>query len=119
MLVDYFNIQLLHRFTLNALPKSFQGMWVRNSDRVQNEEDLRMHLRNQDDFFIPPTRLSSTDKFPLVNIPSLGLNFPDNSIKNLTSPQLFNYMLKHFYLDKLSLTYVYGRLLCPHCHLNT
>ena len=120
MLVDYFNLQLLHRFTLNMLPKSFQGMWVKNSERVHTEDKNfpRMNLRNEDDFFIPATRLTSTDKFPLINLPCLWHKFPDNSIKATSSPNVFNFMLKQFYLNKLKSNYVCGRLLCPHCHLN-
>ena len=118
MLVDYFNIQFLHRYTINLLPKSFQGMWVKNSERLQNENEPRMNLRNNEDFFIPNTRLTSTDKFPLSNLPMLWHNFPDNSIKAISSPNVFNTTLKQFYINKLTINYVCGRLLCPHCHLN-
>ena len=116
-LINYFKLQFMHRFTINVLPKSFEFTWTRNLERRTNND--QPSLRNEQDIFIPYTRLSSTDLFPLSNFPRLWTNFADAEIKNLTSVPLFNSKLKEHFIQSLSSSYTCSRLLCPHCHLQT
>ena len=115
-LIEYFKIQFMYNFVNGELPGSFEFTWIRNENR--EGANLRPLLRNHTDIFIPPSRLTSTDKFPLFNFPRVWSSFPDSIIKNLTSKSEFNSKLKTFYLNKLSSSYTCNRLLCPHCHLN-
>ena len=113
-LIEYFKLQFMHRYILQQTPASFNNMWVRNEERIRLQDN---YLRNQQEFHIQPTRLMSTDNFPLVLFPQLWNNFNDLSIKNITSPATFNANLKSYFLKDLSENYKCERLLCPHCHL--
>ena len=115
-LIEYFKIQFMFNFVNGELPGSFESTWIRNENR--EGANHRPLLRNHNDIFIPPSRLTSTDKFPLFNFPRVWSSFSDSNIKNLTSKPEFNSKLKAFYLNKLSSSYTCDRLLCPHCHLN-
>ena len=113
-LIDFFKLQFMHRFTLREIPSSFYTTWVKNEERRRQDE---LVLRNQNDLFIPPTRLASTENFPLSSFPRLWNDFPDTSIKNITSKSEFNRKLKIYFLSDLSENFVCDRLLCPNCHL--
>ena len=113
-LIEYFKLQFMHRYILQQTPASFNNMWVRNEERIRPQDH---YLRNQQEFYIQPSRLTSTDNFPLVLFPQLWNNFNDLSIKNITSPATFNANLKSYFLKDLSENYKCERLLCPHCHL--
>ena len=104
-LIEYFKIQFMYNFVNGELPGSFEFTWIRNENR--EGANLRPLLRNHTDIFIPPSRLISTDKFPLFNFPRVWSSFPDSIIKNLTSKSEFNSKLKTFYLNKLSSSYTY------------
>ena len=69
-------------------------------------------------FFSPPSRLVSTDNFPLVLFPQLWNNFDDVSIKSIVSKTEFNSKLKCHLLKDLSENFKCSRLLCPSCHLH-
>ena len=116
-LIEYFKLQFMFSFLNGSLPRSFDSTWIRNESREGG--DHRPVLRNHQDIFIPPSRLTSTDKFPFFNFPRIWSSFPDNNIKNITSKPEFNRKLKAFYLENLSANYTCRRLLCPHCHLNS
>ena len=113
-LVQFFKLQFMHQFTLNALPQSFSSTWIRNSDRRNEDQPI---LRNHLEFFIPPCRLSSSNFFPTVNFPRTWCEFPDNSIKTAKTKNEFKSKLKYFFLEKLSSTVNCTRQLCPQCHL--
>ena len=113
-LVQFFKLQIMHQFTLNALPQSFSSTWIRNSDRRNEDQPI---LRNHLEFFIPPCRLSSSNFFPTVNFPRTWCEFPDNSIKTAKTKNEFKSKLKYFFLEKLSSTVNCTRQLCPQCHL--
>ena len=85
-LIEYFKLQFMHRYILQQTPASFNNMWVRNEERIRPQDH---YLRNQQEFYIQPSRLTSTDNFPLVLFPQLWNNFNDLSIKNITSPATF------------------------------
>ena len=116
MLTDFFKMQFFHRFILNDLPISFNYMWIRNEERNHPDQPL---LRNRQEFYIPHSRLTSTEKFPLTSYPRLWSTLTNDDIKNSSSKASFNINLKRFFLDKLNANYSCTRLLCPHCHLST
>ena len=119
-LVEYFNLQFFHRFTVNELPSSFQGAWMRNVNRRgESENETQIVLRNNQNYYIPQSRLISTDRFPLYNLPRIWSDFTETEIKNSISENEFNSKLKLNLLGKLSSNYTCTRLLCPHCHLQT
>ena len=113
-LIDYFKLQFMHRYITREIPSSFDNLWPRNEER---RRPLEHSLRNTNDFFVPPTRLVSTDSFPLVLFPRLWNNFDDALIKNIVSKTEFNFKLKCYFLKDLSENYKCNRLLCPNCHL--
>ena len=84
----------MYNFVNGELPGSFEFTWIRNENR--EGANLRPLLRNHTDIFIPPSRLISTDKFPLFNFSRVWSSFPDSIIKNLTSKSEFNSNLKLF-----------------------
>ena len=73
-LIDFFKLQFMHRFTLREIPSSFYTTWVKNEERRRQDERV---LRNQNDLFIPPTRLLPLQKishsplFPACGMTSL------------------------------------------------
>ena len=113
-LIEYFKLQFMHRYIIQETPASFNNMWVRNEERRRPQDHS---LRIQQEFFIQPTRLTSTDNFPLVLFPQLWNNFNDVTIKSITSSNDFNVKLESHLLKDLSENYKCERLLCPHCHL--
>ena len=95
-LIEYFKIQFMFNFVNGELPGSFESTWIRNENRdIANHRPL---LRNHNDIFIPPSRLTSTDKFPLFNFPRVWSSFSDRNIKKLTSKPEFYSKLKVFLL---------------------
>ena len=114
-LIEFFKIQFMHQLVNNRLPTSFANSWITNSER--REEYGGPVLRNEDDFFVPLSRLSSTEKHPLISFPRAWNEFDIQEIKSTNSKPLFSKLLKKYYLSKLSENYVCERLLCPHCHL--
>ena len=95
-LIAYFKIQFMFNFVNGELPGSFESTWIRNEN--WEGANLRPLLRNHNDIFIPPSRLTSTDKFPLFNFPRVWSSFSDRNIKNLTSKPEFYSKLKVFLL---------------------
>ena len=114
MLVDYFKLQFFHRFTINDLPHSFENTWIKNEERRQENAPL---LRNHLEYHVPYSRLSSTEKFPLICFPRLWCSFSDINIKSTVNKSSFNIQLKNYFINSLSATYTCTRLLCPRCHL--
>ena len=82
MLIEYFNLQLFHRFTISELPASFTHTWIRNEDRRNQNNPI---LRNNLDYQIQASRLVTSDKFPLFNLPRTWSNFHEPDIKSCLS----------------------------------
>ena len=114
MLIDFFKLQFFHCYTTNQLPASFSNIWQRNEDRRMEDQAV---LRNHQEYYIPASRLSTTDRFPFFNFPRIWCDFPDLNIKSIQSRPSFNFQLKSHFLNKLNANYVCARLLCPNCHL--
>ena len=115
LLIDYFKLQFMYKFCSATLPNSFANTWKLNSERPQGAQ--RMQLRNHNEIFVPSTRLTSTEKSPLIAYPRLWNNFGESKIKESASLPSFNYNLKIFFISKLSNVPICNRLLCPTCHL--
>ena len=54
----------------------------------QAVNDHRFALRNEGDFFVPRTNLTTVQKMPLIDFPSCWNNI-DQSLKEITSKVLF------------------------------
>ncbi len=116
-LIFYSNMQIVQKYKQGFLPTAFNNTWLTNRQRRDNE-DLRITLRNQDELYIPPCRLTSLDKFPLFNLPRTWNEFTEETIKIMRNKPEINRSLKKYLLDQLSQFVNCNRLLCPTCHLN-
>jgi hypothetical protein len=118
LLADYFKLQFMYLHKFKHLPVSFRDTWILNAER--REESYLPTLRDDEDYYIPFSRLSSTDTQPLVHFPKKWNEFMRDfsNIGLIPSKNQFKKELKSHFLDKLSDDYKCGRLLCPHCHLS-
>jgi len=115
-LIEFFRLQFMQRFTFGFLPRSFVEIWTTNAARSQ--QNLHNYpLRNSDNLFIPPARLTSNEKHPLHIFPKIWSNFNEHSIKHIRNKSEFNLKLKKYFLEKLPITPDCSRLFCPSCHL--
>ena len=115
----YFKLQLMQQYSQGFLPVSFDGVWIKNSERQHaedQEERRRFEMRNFDDFYIPFSRLVSSDKLPLISFPKLWNLFQDHEIKLTRNKLQFNKKLKTHLLSKLNENVSCNRLLCQACH---
>ncbi len=124
-LIDFFNLQIMQKYNQGFLPTAFNKVWIKNSQRQVNaiedqlgNEDVIRRLRNSEELYLPPCRLTTLSKFPYYNLPRLWSNFEDESIKILRNKLEFKRKLKKHFLDLLSANILCNRLLCPTCHLN-
>jgi hypothetical protein len=109
----------MHQFYHSHLPISFSNTRIFNAQRRQlhhQEQEIR-DLRNEEDFYVPCSRLCSIDCHPLVNYLKLWNEFSHPEIKSTAHKLVFNKQLKKHFLDKLDSDYKCTRLLCPYCHL--
>lgn len=109
-LAVFFKAQFMCIYSQNKTPKSFENKWIKNSDRFNNE----VQLRNINDYHIPPFRINLVNKLPLCDFPRLYNELPLD-LKSIHSKNIFNSSLKKHLLDKLPETVVCNRLLCPTC----
>jgi hypothetical protein len=114
-LTMYFKLQFMHQYVNNYLPSAFTGTWPINRER-RNEDDRE--LRNNNDFFIPLTRLVSLDKHPLYSFPRTWNDFADQEMKNTRNKQSFNRKLKIHLLDTLNAEPTCNSLYCHTCSHN-
>ena len=107
----------MQHYIQKLLPKSFDNMWLTNAEHrlVNNVIPMHHQLRNEGQFFIPPSRLNLTDRFPLVCIPKLWQSLEDENIKIQRNKNIFNSLLRKHYLNQLQADFKCDRLLCPHC----
>ncbi len=88
----------------------------KNTERWENSKQPT--LRDEEDYYIPHTRLCSLDRQPLVYFPKSWNDFVKEfgTIGSIPSKTLLKKELKSHFLNKLTDDYQCGRLLCPHCH---
>jgi len=110
----------MQRYLQGFLPNAFLSKWITNAERRMelNKDDLIRILRNDENIYIPPARLSFSQRQPLINIPKLWTEFNVPEIKILRNKLEFNKKLKEHFLSKLSTTINCSRILCPACHLS-
>jgi len=111
-----FMFDVVHKISPIALHDTF----IRNVDyrrAVLNDNNILYHpLRNDDDFFVPFSRLDQVSLFPNISIPKLWNDLPAELI--LIGNRIhFQKELKKFYLSNLPEVPNCNRLLCPACHL--
>ena len=120
-LIDFFKLQFMFHYVQGFLPTSFAETWLTNEARRRHLEEnanlTNYRLRNDDDIFIPPARLSSTERLPMVCFPRLWSQFDKHDIKIQRNKNAFNSMLRNHFLDQLQSNFICERLLCPHCLL--
>jgi hypothetical protein len=112
-LITFFQIQFVHRYLNNLLPRSFANMWTLNFERNIGPNEMR--LRNYQNILIPVSRVAYISRLPYYYLPKIWESFPDNSIKNINSKQLFDENLKLYFLNDLNATVNCNRLFCPTC----
>ncbi len=115
LIIDYFRIQFMHRFVHNPLPVSFDNCWTTNIARWEAHDGPV--LRNEDNIFVPLSRLMSTERHPIIIFPKKWNELSSLELKTISSKILFNKKLKSIQLDQLDSDSKCNRLLCPVCHL--
>jgi hypothetical protein len=71
---EYFKIQFMHQHCFKQPPASFGSTWFTNAKRRDDANHIA--LRNNEDYYEPLSRLSSTDNHPLVYFPKIWNEFP-------------------------------------------
>jgi hypothetical protein len=89
LLIDYFRIQFMQQFVFNHLSSSFADCWTSNAARREEGPALR----NEDDFFVPLSRLSSTDRHPLIIFPKTWNELSAPELKSTSHKNTFNKLL--------------------------
>jgi hypothetical protein len=118
-LIEFFQLQCIQQYVNGFLPSAFNDMAITSEAyrEFRNMGEQRYQLRNNDDIFLPPARLSFTEKAPFYVLPRIWTNFEDMDIKIIRRKSEFNFKMKQFFLNKLDENYTCTRILCPHCHL--
>ena len=63
------SIQFMQRFKQGFLPAAFDDTWTSNA--IKREGQNQICLRNNNNLYIPPARLSQTLNHPLTNLPRI------------------------------------------------
>jgi hypothetical protein len=108
----------MHQYLNGHLPILFNDMAItREAYRNMNEAGvIRYQLRNNDDIYLHPARLSSTERAPYYVFPRKWMAFENLDIKILRKKTEFNARLKTYFIEKLQSNFRCTRMLCPHCH---
>jgi hypothetical protein len=91
----------MQRFTQKFLPEAFNDTWITNI--IRREGQSQISLRNNDDLYSPPAKLSLTSNHPLTTLPKIWDSFVDENIKFISDKPEFD----------VSLTIVYKCLPIP------
>ena len=103
-------ILFMYDYIHERLPRSFDGLWNRNHERVQNDRELR----NANHFHIPFIRLSSFMSFPIAEIPRIWNNtIISNNFDENVRRKSFSKIVKNFLLN--SLEFVCNKVNCQEC----
>jgi len=109
----YFKLQFMHHYSQNFLPASFTGTWILNSERRQEDGPI---MRNNDDYYVPRSRLALSDRLPFISFPKLWNSFPNDELKFLRNKLVFNSKLKTHFLNNLREVVNCTRLTCQACN---
>jgi len=115
-LTEYFNLTFMHSYQYKFLPSSFDNYWPTNRS-VRNAQQNDLVLRNDNELYLPPCRLKSTEFFPFYRLPRIWRNF-DNEFPNITfirNKNEFKSKLKEHFLNQIPEDYRCERLFCHSC----
>jgi len=117
-LITSTNLKLMHSIYHHHSPKALHNTWITSLEQRHRTGNLELvyNLRNNDDLYIPPSRIISLNKFPLYNLPSLW-NSLDPELRNVPSIILFKINIKKHFINNLSETPNCNRLFCPSCSI--
>jgi hypothetical protein len=93
-LIEFFNIKVMQRFVQKFLPEAFNSTWITNF--IRREGQSQISLRNDDDLYAPPAKLSLTSNHPLSTLPIIWDSFPDEGIKFIRNKPEFDKSLKSY-----------------------
>jgi hypothetical protein len=113
-LIEFFSLQFMQRFSENFLPVTFNETWIKNAIRRQGEQQIA--LRNDNDFYIVPSRTSQTANHPLATFPVKWDSLPVE-ISFIRNKIEFDSKLKEYFLNKLSNHIECNNLFCPTCSM--
>ena len=115
-LIKFFNIKFIHSVINQFSPTAFNNTWITTVEQRfrDNNPEIVYNLRNNNDLYIPPSRLKSMARFPLYNLPCLWNSLPEH-LRAIPTKQLFKSNLKLYFLSLLSDTVNCNRLFCPSC----
>ncbi len=115
-LVTHSNLKFFHKFFYGLVPTAFNNTWRTTLEQRHLDGQIQQlyDLRNNDDFYVPPSRLSSLSRFPLYNLPLTWNNLQDH-VRAIPSKILFSRTTKNNLLSLLNPRPVCHRLFCPAC----
>ena len=97
----------MQRFKQHFLPAAFEDTWTSNAIRRDGQDQIC--LRNDNNLYIPPARLSQTSNHPLTNLPRKWESIADvHSVTILRDKKEFDQALKIYYLKKLRVCLMSG-----------
>jgi hypothetical protein len=107
----------MQRFVQRFLPAAFDDTWTTNA--IRREGQSHICLRNDNNLFIPPARLSQTDNHPLTNLPRKWESIADaHHVNILRDKKDFDKALKTYFLKKLKSHVKCENPFCPSCIIN-
>jgi hypothetical protein len=116
-LIDFFSIQFMQRYVQHFLPAAFDDTWTTNA--IRREGQSHICLRNDNNLFIPPARLSQTDNHPLTNLPRKWESIAEvHHVNILRDKKDFDKALKTHFLKKLKTHVKCENPFCPSCTIN-
>jgi hypothetical protein len=113
-LIDFFAIQFMQRFVQRFLPAAFEDTWTTNA--IRREGQNHVSLRNDNNLYIPPARLSQTSNHPLTTLPRKWESIADvHSVSIHRDKKDFDKALKNYFLGKLMTKIRCQNPFCPSC----
>jgi len=92
-LIEFFSIQFMERFVQQFLPVAFNDAWTTNAKRRKGQSYIA--LRNNNDMYAPPARLTITSNHPLTSLPKKWEGLADESVRILRDKKEFDSALKN------------------------
>ena len=103
----------MQRFVQGFLPLAFNETWTANA--IRREGQSHISLRNDNDMYAPPARLSITSNHPLTSFPKKWESLTDESVRILRDKKEFDTALKNFFLQQLAAHIKCTNPYCPSC----
>ena len=115
-LITFSKLKFLHSCLFNYSPTLFSNIWCTTIEHrfATSQPNLVYNLRNNDDLYVPQSRLKSLSSFPLYILPTLWNELPIH-LRVIPNKSLFKSNLKIFFLTKLDHVIICNRLFCPAC----